>query len=464
MVAKKGKLRKVQNRPAATKSSSWKSVKYVCGNVTANDHDIIKMLLADKLLMDLSAKLCPRCSSGALSKLHTGGPHHLKHRCNNYKCTAAITPYHLHPLFSECMGPQKQSLQMQSAMLLLMLHKVPQSTIHLVLDINHKAIEYMEKKLCRLCKDFVEKEEKNIVFGNKRTWVDVEADEATFDKRDISKDPDLKHLISKPNNTILWEHMGAMGWNRTEQSGRSSGRASLKRNFATAKFFSIPIRQKAIHDRVVHCKKRVKINGKYQWTSPKYVTMVTHKVPGSNKKLKVKSGTQIIDRAWRFLKDRIAINQNVKAGSSLLRAKLRSAQYDYWFKNSDLWLASGELCTEDAISFSAAISACEGEGQWSQALLLLASMHSVRVKANEIGFNAAISVCAKGTQWRMSLQLPVVMSFMQVIADEITFSAAISSCEKLGLWRRAIGLLAVSAGANEIAFGAAIGACTKGVG
>ncbi|CAE7795509.1 unnamed protein product [Symbiodinium sp. CCMP2592] len=362
IVAKKGKLRKVQKRPAATKSSSWKSVKYVRGNVTvgsrgqrkdqvkwkrtlpqllkANDYDIIKMLLADKLLMDLSGKLCPRCSSGTLSKLHTGGPHHLKHRCNNYKCTAAITPYHLHPLFSECMGPQKQSLQMQSAMLLLKLHNVPQSTIRLVLDINHKAIEDMEagaclgKKLCRLRKEFVEKEEKKIVLGNKRTWVDVEADEATFDKRDISKDPDVKHLISKPNNTTLWEQ--CMGWNRTARPAshihppqaepqahthESTGPKSNPEDRVEAKVDGV------IHDRVVHCKKRVKINGKYQWTSPKYVTMVTHKVPGSNKKLKVKSGTQIIDRAWRFLKDRIAINQNVKAGSSLLRAKLRSAQY-----------------------------------------------------------------------------------------------------------------------------------------
>ncbi|CAE7212292.1 unnamed protein product [Symbiodinium sp. CCMP2592] len=403
IVAKKGKLRKVQKRPAATKSSSWKSVKYVRGNVTvgsrgqrkdqvkwkrtlpqllkANDHDIIKMLLADKLLMDLSGKLCPRCSSGTLSKLHTGGPHHLKHRCNNYKCTAAITPYHLHPLFSECMGPQKQSLQMQSAMLLLNLHKVPQSTIHLVLDINHKAIEDMEagacleKKLCRLRKDFVEKEEKKIVFGNKRTWVDVEADEATFDKRDISKDPDLKHLISKPNNTTLWEQWAGIvqrGQPRTLilrklnpklTPTRAPGPGAIRKiewkslaqeklrdrkvvlHTDSAKSYKAKV-DGVIHDRVVHCKKRVKINGKYQWTSPKYVTMVTHKVPGSNKKLKVKSGTQIIDRAWRFLKDRIAINQNVKAGSSLLRAKLRSAQYDYWFKNSDLWLASGELCTE----------------------------------------------------------------------------------------------------------------------
>ena len=39
-------------------------------------------------------------------------------------------------------------------------------------------------------------------------------------------------------------------------------------------------------------------------------------------------GTQIIDRCWRFLKERVLVNQHTKAGSSLLRAKLRSAQYE----------------------------------------------------------------------------------------------------------------------------------------
>ena len=30
---------------------------------------------------------------------------------------------------------------------------------------------------------------------------------------------------------------------------------------------------------------------------------MTHKVPGTKKTLKTKAGTQIIDRAWRFLKE-----------------------------------------------------------------------------------------------------------------------------------------------------------------
>jgi len=51
-----------------------------------------------------------------------------------------------------------------------------------------------------------------------------------------------------------------------------------------------------------------------------------------------------LDRCWRFLKDRLSINQNTKARSNLLRAKLRSAQYQYWYKNADMWVATGSLC------------------------------------------------------------------------------------------------------------------------
>ena len=87
-----------------------------------------------------------------------------------------------------------------------------------------------------------------------------------------------------------------------------------------------------IHDGVVHCKKRVKVNGRFKWINPKYVGIVEHKLPGSQKILKCKSRTQVIDRAWRCLKDMIVINQNCKADSKLLRAKLRSAQYEYWNK------------------------------------------------------------------------------------------------------------------------------------
>ena len=52
-------------------------------------------------------------------------------------------------------------------------------------------------------------------------------------------------------------------------------------------------------------------------------------------------------RAWRFLKGRISLNQNCRAGSKALRAKLRSAQYEYWHENDDLLLQCGVLCSQN---------------------------------------------------------------------------------------------------------------------
>ena len=85
-----------------------------------------------------------------------------------------------------------------------------------------------------------------------------------------------------------------------------------------------------VHDNVVHCKKRIKVKGKWRWQRPTYVRMTSHRLPGTKKRMKVKAGTQTIDRAWRYLKDRIILDQHCRAGSKRLRAKLRSVQYQYW--------------------------------------------------------------------------------------------------------------------------------------
>ena len=100
-----------------------------------------------------------------------------------------------------------------------------------------------------------------------------------------------------------------------------------------------------IHDNVVHQRKKVKVKGVWKWQLPKYVRLVSHSIPGSKKKMTVKAGTQVIDRAWRFLKERIVLNQSCKVGTARLRAKVRSAQYEYWHRNEDLWLCTGESYT-----------------------------------------------------------------------------------------------------------------------
>ena len=61
-------------------------------------------------------------------------------------------------------------------MLLLKLLHVSHPVIHIALDVNHKAIEDLEKRLFELRLQHVEKNEKKIVFGDGKSWKDVEAE------------------------------------------------------------------------------------------------------------------------------------------------------------------------------------------------------------------------------------------------------------------------------------------------
>lgn len=64
--------------------------------------------------------------------------------------------------------------------------------------------------------------------------------------------------------------------------------------------------------------------------------------PGG-KRLKVKCGTQHIDRCWKFIKERLVKGSHVRAGSICLHRKIRSAQYEYWHRGDDMWACTGEL-------------------------------------------------------------------------------------------------------------------------
>ena len=78
------------------------------------------------------------------------------------------------------------------------------------------------------------------------------------------------------------------------------------------------------HDRVVHALEKVLVKGEFVWKPLNYIRVVTHRVLGRKGPLKAKAGTQIIDRAWRFMKERISLNQHAKAGTLLVRNKIRS--------------------------------------------------------------------------------------------------------------------------------------------
>ena len=96
-----------------------------------------------------------------------------------------------------------------------------------------------------------------------------------------------------------------------------------------------------LHDWVVHKKKKGVIKGKTVWFKPKFVQVVEHRLPDGTI-VRAKSGTQIIDRAWSFLRSYLKSRASQVGGGSYT-ARIRSAQWHYWHQGDDLWKAAGEM-------------------------------------------------------------------------------------------------------------------------
>ena len=107
-----------------------------------------------------------------------------------------------------------------------------------------------------------------------------------------------------------------------------------------AKAYKIRV-EGVLHDSVRHCKKRVKKGNRYVWSKPVYTKLTSHRLPDGTK-LRTKAGTQIIDRAWRFIRSHMH-GFSGKPGAQKTEAAIRSAQWLYWHRNQDLWKMTGDM-------------------------------------------------------------------------------------------------------------------------
>ena len=391
--AKKGKVRLVAKanltkKPIgqAAQAKAWKAVPYVKNAIQvridqlkykrtlkdllqADDMTIVKLLTEDGFLPDWSVMQCPWCNKGKVTGLQCWGSRRPQYRCRRLACHKFILPEHLHPIFTSTRGPEGHSLGVQASALLLRLANVQLSAIHILLGINHKALERMSRNLDLVRKNYVEEKQQTMSFGGKaKTWTQVEADEAVFDKFLVPAEE-----APTPTQAMKWEQwLGLVARGRPSSlvllrlspvmtKKRAPGPGAVRKDewchiaeawlknkrviLHTDSARSYRTRMPGLlHDSVVHQKKKVRRAGKWVWQQPTCVRLVTHKLP-CGKKIQVKAGTQIVDRAWKFLKQRVKVNQHAKCGSVRLQAMMRSAQYEYWHRGCDLWLSTGELMT-----------------------------------------------------------------------------------------------------------------------
>ena len=223
--AKKGKQRLILKNNLTTKPSSkiansktWKAIPYVRdGNfikrieqqtwsrnlkdlLATSEADMVNLLIADGLLPDWQGATCPMCSSGVLSGLQAWVSGLPRYRCGSKSCQKFVTPQHLHPIFTAARGPEGHPLGVQASVLLLRLANVPLSTIHLVLGVNHKALDRMERNLQQIRRSYVESKQQTMTFRHSKKWLDVEVDEATFDKSLVPIEDS-----GTPSKNMKWE-------------------------------------------------------------------------------------------------------------------------------------------------------------------------------------------------------------------------------------------------------------------
>ncbi|CAJ1330067.1 unnamed protein product [Effrenium voratum] len=127
-----------------------------------------------------------------------------------------------------------------------------------------------------------------------------------------------------------------------------------------------------------------------------------------------------------------------------------------------LWLL-GAMEQEDVVACSAAISALEKASRWAEAVDLLAAMADRQVPPNDISFNSAISACANEGCWQQAWWLLHCMTTRWLERSIISFSAAISACEGKALWRHGIflvqAMLVAKCTPDVIALNSALGVC-----
>jgi hypothetical protein len=329
--------------------------------IKASDLQIVSMLISDGILPKMKDTLCPGCNKGKLGSLKSSAGESLHHRCSYFKCQKRVLPHHDHPIFTTGGGQDYVPLQDQAATLLCAVSNVKQTATRLLLHRNHKFTENLYHRVDAMRAQFVEKKQAKIKFGVTDPWPDVEADEVDL-RRKFSADVPA-------DSAVEWEQWGGVvergrpetlvltRLNPKKTAKRAPGPGAMRRTdwepFARRRLQNKKVilhtdgarayrlrMPGVLHDNVVHMKKQMLVDGKWVWIKPAFAKVVEHILPDSKKKIRVMAGTQVIDRLWRHVRSFLE-GRTAPVGSKMLRQRIRSAQYTYWYRGQDLWLETG---------------------------------------------------------------------------------------------------------------------------
>lgn len=201
---KRGMLRLILRRPAATKKKSDRpprdSVAYVpedqqidnkrfaeprlqtwCTSFLKlsqqSELGLIKDLLNAGVLKKFAC--CPHCGHGKLScrwKDHRRG---YVQRCSARACHKFVLPHSHHPVFVASWGVSHVPLRQQALVLFCLVARVEPGKIHLLTGLGRKVVESVCARWRKALVSFVEKKQLTIQLGDGKKWSQCEVDEVT---------------------------------------------------------------------------------------------------------------------------------------------------------------------------------------------------------------------------------------------------------------------------------------------
>ena len=344
------------------------------GRRTLNDflcasfEGIVDLLVRDGFINQLEGTLCPRCGVGRLSRLkHTGAQSgsvgHLRYECKRASCRARILPTSNHRIFNVGSGAQYVTLQKQAAVLFCLISGSTQTLTAKLLGVDHKTVERISVALDEARMEYVVSQEARIQFGGGDQWADVEADEVDLAKGTVDKEVDQDRkvrweqwcgvvqrgvrqtlLLFRLSPELTKERAPGPGpirtieWTPFAMKHLQNRRVVLHTDGARAYKAHVP---GMLHDHVVHMKKRVIVDGRARWMKPFFTKRFDHVAPDGNR-IACIGGTQTIDRFWRTLRGSL-IGRSCAVGSHAFVRRIRSCQWEYWFKGKDLWVKTGDM-------------------------------------------------------------------------------------------------------------------------
>ena len=203
------------------------------------------------------------------------------YRCGHRRCNKLLLAHDFHPIFFKGRGDSITGLRHQAAALYCAVAGVSAQSAHLILDLDHKAVERVYTNVDTSRARYVQLKEKEIRYGGK--WEDVEVDEVDVGKFTDNTTPSTKNTVweqwgglverGRPSSLKLFRlhpaktvkrapgpgAMRKVEWKPIATKHLANRKVILHSDGARAYKLKVP---GVMHCNVVHKKTKVKVNGK----------------------------------------------------------------------------------------------------------------------------------------------------------------------------------------------------------